>query len=649
MTHQGRLVGVAAALHLCFCLLILQFYRIQILQGEKWTKIARSQHQFSVVLPAKRGQFYSSGEPPQPLVIEVPKFHLYADLRAIPQESKAEICDQVSRLFALNGESKQKLLMECNRDSRSRKLVKWVDAERMERLLTWWRPFSRSKRIAGNALYFVQDYQRCHPFGKFLGQVLHTVREERDPTTHRAVPTGGLELVFDRYVQGVDGKHLLLRSPRHPMEVGKTTCLPQDGADVYLTISHYLQAVAEEQIAKAVQSANAKGGWAVMMEPRTGEILALAQVPSFDPTFYREYFNASDQKEDTKVKAITDPYEPGSTMKPLTLAICLQANEEMKRRGKAPLFHPHERMATRDGRFPGRTRPLRDSRPHAYMNMYMALQKSSNIYMARLVQRIIASLGEAWYRDKMHQLFRFGERLGIELPSESPGLLPEPGKKHASGRLEWSVPTPYSLAIGHNVLATSLQMLRCYAILANGGYDVQPTLVRKIVKTTPRGERVVLIDNTRPERVQSFARLLDAPIVQEVVRAMKYVTKPGGSAPRADIPQFTEAGKTSTSEKIVGGVYSQKHHISTFIGFAPVVNPKFVLLIAIDEPEAKFIPGEGKNQYGGKCAAPAFREIGLQALQYFGIEPDDPLRSDWKSEVEQLQRLYKEWNVHEAA
>ena len=107
-------------------------------------------------------------------------------------------------------------------------------------------------------------------------------------------------------------------------------------------------------------------------------------------------------------------------------------------------------------------------------------------------------------------------------------------------------------------------------------------------------------------------------------QALKYVTKPGGSATRADIYGYTEAGKTATSEKIVNGTYSKTDHISTFIGFAPVHHPQFVLLIAIDEPEFKYIPGIGKNQLGGVCAAPAFREIGLRTLQYLGIEPDDP-------------------------
>jgi cell division protein FtsI (penicillin-binding protein 3) len=140
------------------------------------------------------------------------------------------------------------------------------------------------------------------------------------------------------------------------------------------------------------------------------------------------------------------------------------------------------------------------------------------------------------------------------------------------------------------------------------------------------------------------------------VRAMKFVTKPGGSASKADIFGYTEAGKTATSEKIVNGTYSKKCNISTFIGFAPVKEAQFVLLVAIDEPEFKYIPGVGKNQLGGNCAAPAFREIGLRTLHYLGVEPDDPygypvgdprrdaMKADWVKETQQLKELYEQWN-----
>ena len=138
----------------------------------------------------------------------------------------------------------------------------------------------------------------------------------------------------------------------------------------------------------------------------------------------------------------------------------------------------------------------------------------------------------------------WARRQGIELPSESPGLLPTPGKLHPNGKMEWSVPTPFSIAFGHNVLCNSFQILKSYAIIANGGYDVRPTLVRKVVRKNRDGSQEVLLDNTDPERVASFPRVFEEDVTREVVKAMKYVTKPGGSAPKGDIYGYTEVGKT---------------------------------------------------------------------------------------------------------
>lgn len=660
---RKRLVWLSLFVFSLFCLLILQFYKIQIIEGDKWTKEAELQHHLTVIEPFKRGLFFSNtslkaGHPEQhqPFVIDVPKFHLFADPESIPAEYRKEISNKISQFLNLQRQESQKLKSQFQKKSRSRRLAMWVDRELRDQIQGWWLPYARSKKMANNALFFVQDYKRSYPFGKLLGQVLHTVREDRDELTHQSIPTGGLEMVFNKYLKGKEGKREILRSPRHPLETGKILFQPEDGADVYLTINHYIQAIAEEEIEKAVKNANAKGGWAVMMDPKTGEILALAQYPFFDPSSYTQFFNDEHLKEHTKVKAVTDPYEPGSTMKPLTLALALKANAELKKRGKPPLFSPHEKIATSNPYFPGRSKPLKDLRLHYYLNMNLGLQKSSNVYMARLVQRIIENLGPAWYRSALQDIFGFGIKTCIELPGESIGLLPAPGKKHPNGALEWSGPTPYSLAMGHNVLVSSIQMLRSYAILANGGYDVHPTLVRKIVKANRDGTEEILLDNTVQERVKAFARLLEPEIVEEVINAMKFVTKPGGSAPKGDIYGYTEAGKTATTEKIINGTYSKKDHISTFIGFAPAKKARFVLLIAIDDPEFKYIPGVGKNQQGGQCAAPPFREIASRTLQYFGVEPDDPHgypvgdprydpdKADWIKQSKELKELYLKWN-----
>lgn len=654
-----RLLWLSFFILVLFCLLIGQFFKVQILEHDKWKKKADMQHQVAVELPFKRGLFYSNttikqGHPDelQPFVVDIPKFHLYLDPLSISPQNRAAVIKEIRQILKPSKIELEKIIKQFEKNKRCVKLMKWIDQQEKEKLLKWWFAFAKKEKIARNAIYFVEDYQRSYPFGHLLGQVLHTVRDDKEEKTQQGIPTGGLEMIFNQYLRGKTGKCLYFRSPRHAMESGQILKKPEHGADVYLTINHCIQGIVEEELEKAVKTAGAKGGWAIMMQPRTGEILALAQYPFFHPSSYRQFFNDPKKLENTKVKAVTDPYEPGSIIKPLIMALCLSANEEMKRQGKKPLFSPTEKMPTATSYFPGRNKPIKDLKPKNYLNMYMALQKSSNVYLSKIVQKVIDNLGDEWFRGFLQNVFGFGLKTGIELPSESQGILPIPGKMHPNGTMQWSKPTPFVVAFGHNILANSFQMVRAYGIIANGGYDVQPTLVRKIVKTHEDGSKEVLVDHTSPERIQNFKKLIEPEVITEVVKALKFGTKPGGTASRADIEGYTEAGKTGTSEKIVNGTYSKKDHISTFVGFAPAKDPQFVLLVAIDEPEYKYIPGVGKNQMGGVCAAPSFKEIGRRTLQYLGVTPDDPYslspkereKADYNKEVKDLKALMDAWN-----
>jgi cell division protein FtsI (penicillin-binding protein 3) len=641
---RRRLVVVSLGIYALFSLLIFQFFKIQIIDHKKWSEVAERQHFFVVKEPFKRGAFWSNTaikkkhpEDPQKLVFDIEKHHLYIDPLSIPEAHRQAIAEALFFRLDLSDEKKTKMRKEFNRKSRNRKLAMWLDQEQKEQILQWWTPYARRNKIASNALYFVADYKRSHPFGKLLGQVLHTVQNLRDEATKQVVPTGGLELAFNEKLKGKEGKRLLKRSPKHRFETGSVIQSPVNGEDIHLTVNHYLQAIAEEEVEKGVKQCHAKGGWAVMMDPFTGEIYALAQYPFFHPEKYPKYFNDPEQVEHTKVHAITDVYEPGSTMKPITAAIALIANQELIRRGQSKLFDPEEKMPCLDGHFPGRQKVLHDTRAYKYLNLDMAVQKSSNIYFARLVEQVVNRLGNDWYRTQLQNTFGFGIPTKIELPSESWGILPRPGKLHPNGALEWSTPTPFSLAIGYNLQSNSLQILRAIAVIANGGKMVSPTLIQK------------------KERVPPF-QVMDPKIAARVLHSMKYVTKPGGGGRFADIWGFTEAGKTGTAEKIVNGAYSKKQNIASFVGFAPAKNPKFVMIVVMDEPECRFIPGVGNNQMGSVAAGPVFKEIAKRTLEYLGETPDDPYgypkgdprydpeKADWAKETLRLQEKYEKWN-----
>lgn len=657
---RKRLLFLSLFIFALFSTLIAQYYQIQVVEGAKWNRLAERQHYFLVSEPFMRGIFISNnsikkGHPEAALsfVIDVQKFHLFADPQSIPEEVRPPIVSNLTSILRLDQQKQEIINENLQKKSRKRKMLMWLSKDDQTAILNWWYPFAKAHKLPSNALFFVSDYQRSYPFGKLLGQVLHTIQSVKDEQTAEALPTGGLELYFNQYLKGRQGKRRLMRSPRRALETGEIITSPEHGANIYLTINQSLQAIAEEEIEKGVKKARAKSGWAIMLEPNTGEILALAQYPFFHPSDYQHYFNDKDLIQDTKVKAITDANEPGSIMKPITVAIALKANDELAKRGKPPIFNPHEMVATSNSYFPGRGKPLKDLTLHHYLNMPMAIQRSSNIYVARLAEKIVNQLGPKWYRNELLKL-GFGRKTGIELPSESCGLLPTPGKLHPNGRLEWSGATPYSIAMGHNIQTTSLQSVCAIAAIANGGYQVKPTLIRKILKHNSDGQVEVVFDNTeeKPRR-----RLLSSEHAELVKTAMKYTTKNGGTGRRADIWGYSEAGKSGTGDKAINGVYDPRHVCSSFVGFTPASNPAFVLIVTIDEPEYGFVPGIGKLHLGGTCAAPVFKEIATRSLEYLGIPPDDPfgyppgdprhdpLRADWLPELKQLQEKYDKWNM----
>jgi cell division protein FtsI (penicillin-binding protein 3) len=651
MNQRFRFVSVAIFVFSLFTLLIVQFYKIQIFDHDRWVHVAKSQHQTVVKEPFKRGIFYSNTslkkghiEEDQPLVIDVLAYHVHIDPFLIPESFKKEMSDKLCELLKLPQNSADHFYKK----SRYRRIATMISTKEKEVVEGFWNEYAKKRKLPKNALYFVKDYQRSYPFGKMLGQVLQTVRDEKEEKTHQAIPTGGLEVVFHKYLKGSEGSKVILRSPRYEIDSDFVEIPPKDGADVHLTINHIVQAIVEEELAKGIRKVHGKSGFAVMMNPFTGEIYAMAHYPFFDPSHYRDYYNDPKKLEETRIKAITDCFEPGSTTKAITLAIALKANQELISRGKKPIFSPKEMMRCDNHMFPGRTQPLKDVTDHKFLNMYMAIQKSSNVYPARLVQHVVETLGPNWYRDQLVNVFGYGEKTGIELPYENPGMVPTPGKKYPNGNYEWSLPTPYSLAIGYNLLVNSIQVVRAFSVFANGGYLVKPTLLRKIVS-----KEGVIVDNTTSRPMK---KVLDDAIVKEIVKAMKYTTKPGGGATLGDISGFTEAGKTSTSEKLIAGQYSKTKHFSTFIGFAPVEEPQFVLFVGVDEPEKMYVPGFGTTHFGGKCAAPIFREIGKRTLEYLGVHPDDSYgypksdprssiqKADWMKEVNQLNELYKKYN-----
>lgn len=651
--QRRRVLYLFLVLLLLFALLLIQFYTIQITEGKKWAHKANKQHFLIVHEPFPRGKFFGNGalrtQHPSvelPLVMDVTRYALHADPMAIPHEARGAIVAHLKAAFDLDPAQTAALENDLCRRTRYRKILSRLTVEQKQDVARWWRQCARDRCLPKNALFFVKEYVRSYPYGASLGQLLHTVRSSESDRCSKVIPTGGLELFFDPILAGRVGKRRLMRSPSHTLETGEVVISGEAGADVYLTIDPWIQYIMEEELERGRKKCMAKAGWGVMLDPWTGEILALAQVPLFDPRHYQEYFNHPEKIAQTKVQAVSDAHEPGSAFKMFTAAIALEANQELESRGEAPLFAVDEKMATSSGVFAGRARPITDTSFHRFLNFDMAVQKSSNIYMGRLAERIVARLGSDWYYQKIAR-FGFGRKTNLEIPAESAGVFPK--------TKEWSKSTHPSLAMGYNLQVTTLQLACGVAVFANGGHLVKPTLIRKIVKKNRQGESTILVDHTQSTR-RIFPRVLDQRVVARVVDAMRYVTKPGGTSSRGDIPGYTEVGKSSTPKKLVNGRYSETLYCPNFAGFAPADHPRFVLVISYDEPRYGYIPGIGKNHHGGNCTASVFREIGKRTLEFLSIPQDDPAghpygdprrnasEEKWHREVVALKALYDQWN-----
>lgn len=640
---RKSLTWISIGLLFLFSLLIVRYYEIQIYEGKRWAGEALGQHEIIVQDPFRRGTFFANTctrewdiEQQQPLAIDITKFHLCLDALSIPELHRDVIARRICDFVGGDYEYVRK---ELDRKSRYRKVYVWLDLSVRDRILSWWKPFASKYKIPSNALFFIRDYQRSYPFGKLLGQVLHTLRDVKDEKTGKAYPTGGVEAYFNHLLEGEVGKRKLLRSPLNRLDIDQVIQIPQDGADVYLTINACIQTIAEQELEIGVHEARAKGGRVVIMHAYTGEILALAQYPFFYPSEYKDFFNDKAKIEYTKVTAVNDVFEPGSIMKPITVTIALLANQELKRRGEEPLFDPREPIDVTRTIFPGRKKsPLRDVVSNRQLNMYMAIQKSSNIYMAQLADRIVQRLGHDWYEEQL-KIFGFGKRSGIELLGEAAGLVPSPKRFYPNGSSEWSLATPTSLSMGYNLLVTSMQMVRAYGMIANGGMEVRPTLVKKIQDSS--GREICLRPKSEPQQV------FPADVLDEVLTAMRFTMCQGGSGFRASPKYYSSAGKTGTTEKLINGRYDKRRHISSFIGITPIKSSHkslpLIMLVSIDDP-AHFVRDDGtKNYMGGRCAAPVFGRIANRVLAYLGAEPDKE-KYDYKKEAVALKALYDEWN-----
>lgn len=550
-----RIVGV-----LFLCLLAIagiRAFTLQIIQAEWLRERLEEQTMKKEVLSNKRGTLYDATGVELAVNLEVDS--LYARPRQILD--KTETAQQLSTILGI---SRDKLLSLL----RSKQSFVWL-----RRKLTPDQS-EKVKALKISGLGFIRESQRFYPHRELAGQVLGYVGIDCQGLE-------GIERAFDRQIKGTSGFVLVHRDALgqdlFPEGIKKVDAIR--GYDLVLTIDKNIQYIAEKELQVAVTNARAKGGLALVMDPRTGAVLAMAVAPAFNPNQ-----GPQESGHTWKNRAITDVFEPGSIFKPIVVGSALEEN----------LVKPGDLYHCENGSYCIGKRIIHDVHPHGLLSVTEVIKYSSNIGASKIAQH----LG----KDRFYQYIRkfgFGQLSGIELPGEVTGSVPPSS--------QWRDINLSTISFGQGISVTALQMAAAYSVIANGGVLMRPYLVKRI-----QDEQGGVIQETVPQAVR---RVLSERTARHLKDMLVSVTQQGGTGQKAVVEGFDVAGKTGTAQKIAahGKGYSDKC-IASFVGFVPAQDPKLTIIVVIDEPRGV--------SYGGVVAAPAFSKMAQQILWYQRIYPE---------------------------
>lgn len=414
-------------------------------------------------------------------------------------------------------------------------------------------------------IHLQQEYRRYYPGGEVTAHVLGFTGVDDHGQE-------GIELAYDSKLMGKPGSRRVIKDRRgHIIEDVESIRLPQEGGDVTLSIDSKIQYLAYTALRDVVRKYKAKAASAVVLDARTGEVLALVNNPVFNPN-NREGLTGAQLRN----RALTDTYEPGSTMKPFTAALGLE-------KGK---YRFDTVIDTSAGRMTIGNATISDSHKHGMLTVAEVIQKSSNIGVAKIALSFPPE--QMWtFFDKLG----FGAPLGLGFPGEAGGRL-RPAKT-------WRPIEQATMSYGHGLSVTVMQMAHAYLTFARDGELVPVSLTKKL--GTPAAGR----------------KVFSAQTAREIRAMLEMVVQPGGTAPAAQISGYRVGGKTGTAQKLEGGRYSRRY-VASFVGIAPMSDPRLVIAVMVDEPS-------GKEYYGGQVAGPVFGQIASGALRALGVAPDAPL------------------------
>jgi cell division protein FtsI/penicillin-binding protein 2 len=547
-----RIMLLAGAFVVLLGVALGRAFWLQAVNGDAYAAMAVRQHRETVMVPAGRGTIFDrNGEP---LAIGEQATTVFANPRQVDQPNQLALA--AVQHLDLEPEDVYPLLVD-----RSRGFVyvaRKADAEGAAKL----------EKLDFAGLGFYPEERRMYPQGRVASQVIGYAGLDNKGLE-------GLERSLDSVLAGKTGSQTIVKDPLGRALDVVSTMPETPGRNVRLTIDHQIQANAEDVLAETVRRYGARAASAIVMDPRTGAILAMAVAPTFNANRF-----PTTRADRRRNRAVTDTYEPGSTFKLVTVAAALQ--EGMVTERTTYRLPPTLKVADR---------VIRESHTRGTENMSVReiVEYSSNIGTITIAQR----LGEgrlAYWIDR----FGFGAKTGIDFPGESPGF--------ALPLDEWSGSTIGTVPIGHGIAVTPVQMARAYAAIANGGVLPQPHLIEKV--------------DGRPVERKPGTRIVSRAVSEQMLEMLRGVVLEG-TGKEAAIPGYSVAGKTGTAAKIeANGRYSTSKYVASFVGLVPATKPRLVVMVMVDEPHGAI--------YGGDVAAPAFKQIARFNLQHLEVPPDAP-------------------------
>ena len=547
------------ALGFCSMLLAIagQAIHIQVICGPALATLATDQYETSVHTGARRGSIRDAQGRPLAVSLEL------TSVAAHPRQI-ADRRETARRLAAALGLKAAELQRKLSTDQPFVWIERQVPPDRAR----------QAEALDLKGVSYHREYSRFYPNKTLAGQVLGFCDIDGKGIE-------GIERHYERYLNTEAQAHRALRDALgRRFGTGDLAGRLPSGNDVVLTLDAAIQHIAETTLAEAVASYKARSGMVLVLEPTTGAVLAMAHQPMFNPNNNRRGY----QPQQWRNRIVADRFEPGSTMKMFIAATAIDSGA----------YTPNSIFFCENGAYRIGGHVVHDTKPHAWLSLANVLKYSSNIGAIKIGEGIQhAAFHEALDR------FGFGARTGLDFPGETTGNLP-PHER-------WTAVDAGTIAFGQGVSVSALQLTAAVAAIANDGVMMQPHLVREI--RDANGRMISRID-PRPVR-----RVVSARSARQVRAMLASVLEPGGTGTNAALKGYTAGGKTGTAQKIEpGGGYADDRFIASFVGFAPLHQPRITVLVVIDEPR--------RSHFGGVVAAPVFREICQKALDYFNVPPE---------------------------